>query len=131
MASMRYELDDDTILEIEREVIEYSTALPQPDPRWRAVDSNGHEHAYAEGTDHYPTLKPVFGEPYWCEDCNGEHQDSWLVCRECGEKVTPGTRVDTSIQRMPGRTEYLLNGEPIPESRAQEILADMRERGRP
>lgn len=128
MANFKYDLGDNTVLEVDREMIEYSTALPQLDPKWRGADSQGHEHAYADGADHYPSLDLILGEPYWCEDCQDEHQDSWRVCRICGEKVTPGTFVDTSVKYMPGRTQYLLNGEPISEERANVLIQAMQDR---
>lgn len=126
MASFTYELDEDTILKVDRETIEVSTALPQASKAWKATDSQGHEHAYADGPDRYPTLETRFGEPYWCDDCRDEHQDSWLVCRICGEAVEPGTFVDTSPQFLPGRVSYTLNGKPITKDRAEEILTRTR-----
>lgn len=99
--------------------------LPQPDPNWRATDSHGHEHHYADGSDRYPTLTTVVGEPYWCDDCRDEHQDSWYECRQCGEKITPGTRVDTTPRYIAGPARYYWNGEPISQEKANEIIAEL------
>lgn len=121
MATMSYRFGDD-VLEIDREMIEVSTALPQASKSWKATDSNGHEHAYVDGPDQYPTLR-IEVRVYWCEECHEEHEESWRVCRLCGETVRPGTFVDTAPQYLPGRTAYTLNGEPITKDRAEEILA--------
>lgn len=126
MATFAYGLGEDMVLEVERETIEVSTALPQPSKFWKATDSQGHEHAYVDGPDHYPTLRLEVRE-YWCEECHEDHEESWRVCRICGETVKPGTFVDTSPQYLPGRTGYFLNGEPITKERAEEIMADIRE----
>lgn len=123
MATFAHHLDQGSVLEVDREMIEISTGLPQPSKTWKATDSQGHEHAYADGPDHYPTLRPEYRE-FWCPDCHEEHEESWLVCRICGEQVTPGTYVDTTPQYLPGRTSYLLNGEPITKERAEELMAD-------
>lgn len=117
------------VLEFEREGEWVHSDLPQPDPEWRAADSNGHEH-YASKTERgvvtYPTLKNVAGEPYWCADCEDDHQDEWRVCRRCGEEVLPGARIDATPKWMPLRDAYLLNGEPISRERANEIISEVR-----
>lgn len=101
--------------------------LPQPDPKWSAVDSNGHEHRYTEGSDRYPSLKSVAGELYWCEDCQDEEFDTWYECRLCGEKVEPGTRVDHTPVWVSRGSRYYWNGEPISHERANEIIAAMQQ----
>lgn len=113
-------------LEIETDTIEYSTALPQPDPKWTYTDRAGHGHAYGGSSNPYPTLARKHGEPYWCADCRDEHVDEWLECPQCGEKITPGTYIDTSVRRMPGLTSYLLDGRPITKEEAEAFLAEMR-----
>ncbi|MFD4740594.1 hypothetical protein ACFWNQ_25000 [Streptomyces virginiae] len=121
-----FHLGDD-VLEIERDMIQVSTGLPQPSKSWKTTDSQGHEHAYADGPDRYPTLR-VEGRTFWCPDCHEEHEETRLVCRLCGERVDPGTYIDTSPQYLPGRTSYLLNGEPITKERAEELLAEAKRR---
>lgn len=96
-----------------------------PDPKWRTTDSHGHEHRHTEGPDLYPTLTTVQGEPYWCADCRDEHQDSWYECRQCGEKITPGTRVDTTPKYIAGPVHYYWNGDPITTEQAGEIITEM------
>lgn len=108
-------------LEIERDGQWVYSNLPEPDPYWRATDSNGHEHAWAEGADHYPTLRLEYSEPYWCGDCDDEHTDSWYVCRICGAKVSPGTRSNSGPVWVGGPTIYRFNGEVISAEQAQEI----------
>lgn len=116
--------DGEDVLEVEHDGQWITSELPQPDPAWQAVDSNGHEHYWQEGPDRYPTLRVVEGEPYWCPDCRDEHTDSWWVCRECGEKIEPGTRVDMSPKWIAGPTTYTLNGERISEERARQIIEE-------
>jgi hypothetical protein len=118
----------DDVLEIERDMIEISTGLPQPSKSWKTTDRQGHKHAYADGPDRYPTLRPEY-RPFWCPDCHEEHEESWLVCRICGERIEPGTYVDTTPQIRPGRTSYTLNGEPVTKERADEIIAEAKRRG--
>ncbi|NED31143.1 hypothetical protein [Streptomyces sp. SID8499] len=101
--------------------------LPQPDPRWRVTDSNGHEHYSSDGPDRYPTLKSVAAEPYWCADCQDEHVDTWYECRICGEKIEPGTRIDSTPKWVSTGSRYYWNGEPISTERANEILAAVRQ----
>ncbi|MFF9043313.1 hypothetical protein [Streptomyces parvulus] len=109
-------------LTIEHEGEYVTSSLPQPDPRWKTTDQQGHEHAYAAGPDRYPTLVLVTGDPYWCEDCRDEHADDWYECRLCGERITPGSRVDTTPKWIQGPTRYTLDGEPITAAQAQEIM---------
>jgi len=115
-------------LEIETERIEVTTALPQPDPRWTYTDHAGHRHAYgADGPapDRYPTLVLRESEPYWCPDCEDEHTDTWFECPLCGEKITPGTFVDTSPKYISGFTSHLIDGEPVTEAEGKALLAEI------
>lgn len=116
-------------LVIEQAMIDISTNLPQPDQRWTATDSNGHEHYWRDG---YPTLvgEPI-GEPYHCGECEENHQDTQLVCSICREPVEPGTYVNPGRQFMPGMRQAYLNGEPITGERAEGLLAQIRTRRDP
>ncbi|MFJ2007031.1 hypothetical protein [Streptomyces chartreusis] len=109
-------------LTFEQDVQMVMSNLPVPDPCWRLTDEQGHEHHYASGPDRYPTLTAKQGDVYWCEDCRDEHQDSWYVCRTCGERITPGTRIDTTPRWLGGPALYYLNGKPISQERANELL---------
>lgn len=111
-------------LEFENEGNWVYSNLPEPDPNWRGADSNGHEHYYAEGANRYPTLKVVAGEPYWCDDCEEEHTDTWYECPICGEQVTPGTRTPGPVWVSAG-SRYFWNGELISNERANEIMAEV------
>lgn len=112
-------------LEIEVERIEVTTALPQPDPRWTYTDHAGHGHAYGSKTQPYPTLVRRQSEPYWCPDCQDEHTDSWLECPLCGEKIQPGTYVDTSPQYIAGPTSYLIDGRPASKEEGDALFAQI------
>lgn len=116
-------------LEIEVERIEVTTGLPQPDPNWSYIDHAGHEHAYGQPgpfRDRYPTLVERAGEPYWCDDCDDEHVDTWLECPLCGEKIAPGTYVDTSPRYIAGPTSYLIDGQPVSKEEGDALFAQIR-----
>lgn len=75
---------------VEQQTEQVFSNLPEPDPRWRYTDSNGHEHYRAERD--WPTLEWVVDHTYWCGDCRDEHDEGHYACRMCGEPVEPGTR---------------------------------------
>ncbi|MFF8299618.1 hypothetical protein ACF07M_30220 [Streptomyces globisporus] len=114
---------EDGVLEFNQDVEWITSDLPEPDPNWRGTDSNGHEHHAVEESDRvvYPTLTLVAGEPYWCQDCQDEHTDTWWECSVCGEKVTPGTRASTPKPVTRGQ-QYYWDGVPISTERANEIM---------
>lgn len=119
------QIDEDNVLEFVNDGEWMHSGFPGPDPNWRGVDSNGHEHYYdADAHGHYPTLRAMASEPYWCDSCEDEHVDTWLECPICDEKVTPGTRAPGSVWASRGG-RYLLSDEPISAERANEILAEM------
>lgn len=124
MATMTYN-HGGRVLEISTEQIRIDTMAPEPDPFWASTDAAGHEHFASlarEDMITYPTLKTVTGEADWCEDCEEPHTDSWFVCRQCGEKIWPGTRTPSSPRYIPGRTEYLIDGEPVSEDEARAFV---------
>lgn len=108
------------LLEVERDGQWVYSNLPQRDPKWQTTDSNGHEHAYAAGADHYPTLCRM-EDTYWCADCQDEHVNVWYVCRICNARVAPGTFIDPNPTWVGGPTVYRLNGEVISAEQAQAI----------
>lgn len=107
-------------------MIEVSTQLPQPDPRWTYTDHAGHDHAYGTKDDPYPTLVERQSEPYWCEECHDEHTDTWLECPQCGEKITPGTYIDPSPKYIPGLTTYRIDGEEVTQEEGEALLAELK-----
>lgn len=113
-------------LEIERDMISVSTQLPQPDPRWSYTDRAGHDHAYGTEANPYPTLVRRQGEPYWCDDCQDEHVDTWLECPQCGEKIQPGTFIDPAPKYIPGLTSYRIDGEEVSPQEGEALLAEMK-----
>ncbi len=107
-------------LVIETEMIDVTSALPQPSKTWTYTDRQGHVHYWRDG---YPTLeREPDGEPYYDEDLGEEYQPTKLVCAICREPIVPGTFVDTSHRYIPGRTQATLNGQPITEERARQII---------
>jgi hypothetical protein len=111
---------------IHREVIDVTSSLPKPDPKWTYTDQHGHEHHYDNG---YPTLVTVVDETYLCADCNSEHQDTHLECPLCHEAIEPGTIGPSGFREFaPGRMSATLDGEPISQERAEEILNSMESR---
>lgn len=110
-------------LVIERAIIpvHYLTDI---DAGWRYTDAAGHaHHCEYEGTDHYPTLREVVEEAYWCEGCEDEHERAHLECRQCGEIIHPG-RTGPGTKYIPGLLTCTLDGEPVSPQRAQEIVAE-------
>jgi hypothetical protein len=108
-------------LTIETEMVDVTSNLPRPDKNWRFTDENGHEH-YWQDND-WPTLVTVVDETYWCEDCGDDHQNTHLACAICGVTVEPGmVRPPGHREFVPGRKAYYLDGEPITEERANEII---------
>lgn len=112
-------------LQFECEPIEITSNLPEPDKGWRFTDTNGHEHYWRDG---YVTLVLVDDERYWCEDCGEDHVESHWECPLCGEHIEPRTVVYPYRRWMPGLRSWTLNGEPISEERAQQIIEARRAR---
>jgi hypothetical protein len=117
---------DGRTLEIDTERIDVSTALPQPDPNWTYTDRASHTHTYGQpGERTYPTLELRTSEPYWCAECEDEHTDTWFECPLCGEKIDPGTRIDTSPKYIPGLTSYRIDGQHVTKEEAEALLAQI------
>lgn len=112
-------------LEMHTERIEVTTGLPQPDPKWTHTDRAGHAHAYGTKEDPYPTLALRRSEPYWCEDCQDEHTDTWFECPQCGEKIEPGTYIDSSPQYIPGLTAYYIDGQEVSRAEGEALRAQL------
>lgn len=121
-------LDGGQVLSVGHEGQWLTSTGPQPDPVWRTRDSHGHEHHYADAINRYPTLQLVSGEPYWCDGCCDEHRDTWYECRQCHDKITPGTRIDHNPKWIAGPTYYSLDGEPISEDEARPLIDAARRR---
>jgi hypothetical protein len=100
------------------------TSLHRPDPSWRFVDADGHQHVWFKdgrpatsyhpaGTYDVPTIEFVFEEWGYFED--GEryaigHQE----CRQCRARVPePGFTAEAYTQYLPGLRHYTINGEPV------------------
>lgn len=115
----------DRQLEMHTEQIEVTTGLPQPDPTWTHTDRAGHVHTYGTKEDPYPTLVLRHSEPYWCESCQDEHTDTWFECPQCGEKIEPGTYIDSSPQYMPGRTAYYIDGQEVSRAEGAALRAEL------
>lgn len=114
------------VLSIETAVVDVTSALPYPSPTWRFTDAAGHAHHHAASGEQYPTLvwiRDEYEPPWYCEDCQDE--GSWsghYECRQCHETITPGVTSDTYRRMAPGRTTYLLDGEPITQERATALI---------
>jgi DNA-directed RNA polymerase subunit RPC12/RpoP len=121
-------------LRVERTYQEINVAGPVADEKWRATDSNGHEHHYAderteaERGSHYSTLVYVPGPSYYCGDCGDEHEDyavSHYECRICGEEVQPGSREPNNPEAMVlTQQAAYLNGALVSRERAEQLLSD-------
>jgi hypothetical protein len=110
------------VLDVQREVIPVHY-LSDIDANWRFTDAAGHaHHCEYEAADRYPTLRRVTDETYWCESCRDEHELDHLECRQCGERIVPGT-AGPGTKHIQGMTTYTFNGEEISPERAREIVA--------
>jgi hypothetical protein len=121
---------------IERDLAEVNVSSRMADETWHGVDSNGHEHRYADERDpgvgrgsHYPTLIWVPGPSYYCPDCRDEHEDyavSHYECRLCGEAVEPGAREPRNPEAMVlTRVSAYLGGQLITKERAETMLSEI------
>lgn len=99
------------------------TPVQEPDPGWTETDAAGHVHTYDDTADGgpYPTLtwkrKTVF-----CGECQEDEDLGHLVCKQCGERVTPGFRAGTP-KKIPGLSTYLLDGAPVSKTTAEDFMA--------
>lgn len=109
-------------LVIEREIIPVNY-LSDIDASWKFTDAAGHpHHCEYEAADHYPTLRQVTDEPWWCEDCEDEHESTHLECRQCGEAICPGT-TGPGTRYIPSMITCTLNGELITREQADQVIA--------
>ena len=112
-------------LVIERQVIPVHY-LSDIDADWAFTDAAGHpHHCEYRGADHYPTLRRVVYERYWCEDCEDEHELEHRECRQCGEVIRPGT-TGPGTRYIQGLLTCTLDGELISEERAMALAAEWR-----
>jgi hypothetical protein len=97
------------------DVIDVTSDRPSYDTRWRATDSNGHEHRYDHG---FPTLSYVVDERHWCDGTEGFmlHEPHWAVdadhyeCELCGAVVEPGLLPAGYPQYIDGMKNVSLKG---------------------
>jgi hypothetical protein len=91
------------------------------DAGWKFTDAAGHAHRCDyDAVDHYPTLRLVWEETYWCEGCRDDHEASHLECRRCGEVIVPGT-AGPGTKWLRGITDYRIDGEPATREQAREF----------
>lgn len=102
-------------LTVTQDWIDVTSEHPTLDERWRATDSNGHEHFYDRGL---PTLNLIIDASHWCAGSEGwmshdphEHVDeSHYECSECGEVIEPGTVPGGTPRSIPGQRVVTLRG---------------------
>lgn len=125
---MRVQLADETF-EMSCDTIDV-TSLHRPDPRWRFVDANGHEHRWFDGVTpataysptakfSTPTLRSIFD--YWEYFDDGEriavshYECADPACADLGAHITPGYTADSTTQLIAGLRHYRINGVSVPE----------------
>lgn len=112
-------------LVIEREIIPVNY-LSDIDANWMFTDAAGHvHHCEYEAADHYPTLRRVTDDTWWCEDCEDEHESTHLECRLCGEVIRPGT-TGPGTKYIAGMITCTLDGEPVTREQADQVIAEWR-----
>lgn len=110
-------------LVIEREIIPVNY-LSDIDAHWKFTDSAGHAHYCAyEAADHYPTLRRITDETWWCGDCEDEHESTHLECRQCGEVIRPGA-TGPGTKLIAGAITCTLDGEPVTREQADQVIAE-------
>lgn len=98
------------------------TSMNRPDTAWRKVDAAGHVHCWhvngAPATNYDPA-KP-YDVPTVEARIVGEYvHDGEVIkmtdtfCRQCGERVTPGTTADTYQRFIPGRRWFAVDGRSV------------------
>lgn len=115
-------------LEITTEMVDVTSIhAMKPDPKWTFTDAAGHRHYRSEDETGgpYPTLmwKP---DMVHCADCHEDHDEGFLVCTQCGERVQPGFVSDPGPHLIPGLRSYTIDGEPVSPQAAEDFLAAMR-----
>lgn len=120
--SATYQGDWGTLV-IETEIIEVTSNWPRPDKAWRYTDHAGHVHHWADG---WPTLDYVIDER-WTDEDGEEATSGHYECPICREAIQPGMVGPSGFREFaPGRTSYTLNGQPVDEQRAREIVEQAR-----
>jgi hypothetical protein len=95
--------------------------LSDIDASWKFTDAAGHAHRCDyDAADHYPTLRLVWDETYWCEACRDEHEVAHRECRLCGEVIVPGT-TGPGTKWLRGTAGYFIDGEPATQEQAREF----------
>lgn len=93
----------------ETQVVDQLMPSKKPDPAWIHFDSNGHAHAWNNGS--LPTLHEVTtGTVVVGDEIDGydEIDQTEHRCLICDEPVEPGTRLDFLPQYVSGPPRYTL-----------------------
>ena len=88
---------------------------PVLDENWTATDAAGHQHAYGDSENPYPTLTRVsdgLAEPSENPDDPGDIERYHLACVQCGEKMWPSPS-GPATDLAPGGYSYWIDGEPV------------------
>jgi hypothetical protein len=85
--------------------------LSDIDAAWRFTDAAGHRHRCEyDAAEHWPTLREIADQTWWCDDCRDEHTDTHWECRLCGEHIRPGM-TGPGTKLLPGPVTYYIGGE--------------------
>lgn len=86
----------------------YSLLSTRPDTSWRGVDAHDHEHRWVRDGESGDTPTCTSHEEHVpCDgscgnwDCEGYDITVW-ECRDCGDRVEPGTSPDNGLKTLPG-----------------------------
>lgn len=93
-------------IQFNREMIPVALMSPHkvPDEKWRGVDKRGHGHFWVDGE--LPTLEWVVTGTCWAGDefDGEEYEVGEYRCRECGEVIEPGKKLEHGPTHIPGPT---------------------------
>lgn len=90
---------------LDRNFINITEFYPEPNPKWRYVDSAGHAHRWGRAKKlRWPGARvAVSGEQRWCDECEEDHpvnRYTIYACILCGEELHPGTRQPPSLSPL-------------------------------
>jgi len=121
-------------LGVRRELIELGSCR-EKDPAWRFTDKHRHDHKWhiPQGANDWrkqdywrlPTLRRVEFNVYYPDGDIG--RGVHYYCKRCGELIRPGYRTSPFPRFIAGPTEYYLDGVMIDKTRAETILAKLKE----
>jgi hypothetical protein len=122
---------DDGELTIETDYETVTGEETKPDTNWRFVDGAGHRHAFWSEDDPFPTLREKTRTVFCatCDCCSDEdsYEETYYVCRECSEEISPRFTTVPVTEHIKTRECYILKT--VRRVTKEEALAWLSEQG--